>query len=253
MVEDIILTPELAELAGIHAGDGYLRYKGPIKEIDISGSVEEKDYYDFQVIPTFNRLFRLKIKGRFFPSRNTYGFRCHDSNMLETFRELGFPSGKKTTIVKIPKQILNSADQKIICAFLRGYFDTDGSLTFDKKIRNSSQFQRTYNYYPRLMFTTCSQELGNGFKYLTEKLGFHCKVYAYDPPKETESLKYKLQITGNKALFKWLELIGSNNHTKISRYEIWSKFGFCPPSTTYQERIDILKGRLDPHSFYMGP
>lgn len=63
----------LAEIAGIHAGDGYLRNDGMRREWDIRGSVDEKEYYDKHVIPLFNHVFDLDIKGRFFLPRNTYG------------------------------------------------------------------------------------------------------------------------------------------------------------------------------------
>ena len=51
------ITPELAEIFGIHVGDGYLRYHGRTKELDISGSYEEKSYYDNHMIPLFNKTF----------------------------------------------------------------------------------------------------------------------------------------------------------------------------------------------------
>lgn len=67
-------TPELAEVCGIHAGDGYLRNKNYNRELDISGSFEEQVYYDEHVIPLFSKVFGIDITGRAFPSRGTYGF-----------------------------------------------------------------------------------------------------------------------------------------------------------------------------------
>ena len=63
----------LTEVCGIHTGDGYLRNDGRRKEWDISGSVEEKEYYDKHVVPLFNKVFNLNIESRIFKSRNTYG------------------------------------------------------------------------------------------------------------------------------------------------------------------------------------
>ncbi|MFH1064641.1 MAG: LAGLIDADG family homing endonuclease [Candidatus Woesearchaeota archaeon] len=244
------ITPELAEIAGIHAGDGYLRYRGKRKEVDISGGIDEKEYYDQHVIPLFNRAFGLSIRGRYFRSRNTYGFRTSDLQPINMLSKLGFPSGKKTTIVKVPREVLDSSDSRVIASFLRGYFDTDGCLTFDKKINNVSDFQRRRHYYPRLMFSTCSMNLNLGFQRLIHELGFVCRVYRYKPRKETESLKYKLQLTGKEVLYDWMRLIGSRNPSKMSRYLIWQRFGFCPPDTSYEERVAILRGELDPHSYY---
>ena len=59
----INISPELAEICGIHAGDGYLRVRERNKgEVDISRALEEKEYYDNHVIPLFNKVF--KVLGR---------------------------------------------------------------------------------------------------------------------------------------------------------------------------------------------
>jgi len=248
-LKQMIINPEIAEICGIHAGDGYLRYSGKYREFDVSGGVEEKGYYDEHVIPLFNKTFNLSLKGKFYPSRNTYGFATSNPLVINALKNLGFPSGKKTLIVNIPKPILNGTGE-LWTPFLRGYFDTDGCLTFDRKIYNSSIFKKTRNYYPRLMFTTCSKNLAQSFKYLSELLGFKTCTYLYYPKIPTENVRYKIQITGLKALNKWMKLIGTKNPSKFSRYLIWKKFGFCPPNTTYQQRIDILNGKLDPESLY---
>ena len=61
------LTPELAEICGIHAGDGYLRCRERNRgEIQICGNLEEQGYYDNHVIPLFNNFFNLNIKGKKF-------------------------------------------------------------------------------------------------------------------------------------------------------------------------------------------
>ncbi|MBU1974125.1 MAG: hypothetical protein KKH52_01905, partial [Nanoarchaeota archaeon] len=196
------ITPELAEIAGMHAGDGYLRYEGKRKEFDISGGYEEREYYDDYIIPLFNKLFGLSIKGKFFPSRGTYGFVVRKKYVLDKLKDLDFPSGKKTTIVAVPKIILESSNKLIISAFLRGYFDTDGCVTFSRKPRNASDFQQKYHYYPRIMFTTCSENLKNGFIILAEKLGFSYQWYLHKSKIKTENDRYKIQICGKGALLK---------------------------------------------------
>jgi len=247
------ITPELAEMAGIHAGDGYLRYAGRRKEIDISGGVDEKEYYDTHVIPLFNNFFGLDIQGRLFLTRNTYGFVIRNKRIIQIFKKLGFPSGKKSTIVKCPTIIQNSSDFGILRRFIRRYFDTDGSLTFDKKIFLQDAFKKTKNFYPRLMFTCASRNLTEDFLKIVHKLGFKATCSVHCPKKTTESIRYKMQLVGVKNLNKWIKEIGTKNPTKYSRYLIWKKFGFCPPNTTYKQRINILKGNLNPHSLYVGP
>jgi hypothetical protein len=49
-------------------------------------------------------------------------------------------------------------------------------------------------------------------------------------------------------LNQWMKLIGTKNPVKLSRYLIWKKHGFCPTNTNFQQREDILKGKLDIYS-----
>ncbi|MCD4666880.1 hypothetical protein K8R47_03655 [archaeon] len=243
---------ELAEIVGIHAGDGYLRYKGKRKEIDISGGYEEKEYYDKHVIPLFNETFGLSISGKFFPSRSTYGFVIRDINVLNLFKEFGFPSGKKSYIVKCPKFILKSKNNELLRSFIRGCFDTDGSLTFDKKICNKDNFKKTRNFYPRLIFSSTSKDLSYNFFKIINILGFKAKIYIKKSRKKTENLKYIVQLNGVNNLIKWLSEIEIKNTSKFSRYLVWKEFGFCPPNTTYKQRLNILNGNLDPNQLYEG-
>jgi len=37
-----------------------------------------------------------------------------------------------------------------------------------------------------------------------------------------------------------MNFIGFNNPVHITKYQIWKKFGFCPPNTNLQHRIRIL-------------
>lgn len=242
------IIPEIAEICGIHAGDGHLRRNG--KGFEISGSYEEKEYYDQHIIPLFNSLFDLNIKGKFFPTKGTYGFSISSKAIIFFLISFGFPKGKKDDIVQIPEQILHSQDPTIRRAFLRGIFDTDGCITFDKRIYNTSIFKKTRNYYPRILFSTISKKLAIGIKQLCEKEGFICKIYIYKSKKQTESLKYKLQIVGINNLERWMNVITPQNPVKVSRYIIWKKYGFCPTNTNYKERTKILKGELDPNLFY---
>ena len=97
---------EIAEICGIHAGDGYLRNDGKRRELDISGNIEEKEYYDKHIIPLFNKFFNIQSKGRYFPYRNTYGFVIRDIKIIEFMNKLGFPYGAKSLKVKVPSFIL---------------------------------------------------------------------------------------------------------------------------------------------------
>lgn len=237
----ISLTPDLAEICGIHAGDGYMRTRERNKgEIDISGNVEEKEYYDNHVIPIFNKIFNLNIKGRLF-SRGTYGFVCYIKKVRDKFLEMGFPDGKKSLIVRVPKLILNSKDNILYAIFLRGLLDTDGHIGFIK--RNSGKyckFKMNHNYYPMIYLNTISKQLAKDSSYMLNFLDINHFINIYNPKKINEHKRYSIIINGVKRLEKWMKLIGSKNPVKYSRYLIWKKFGFCPTHTTLAQRKDIL-------------
>ena len=62
--------------------------------------------------------------------------------------------------------------------------------------------------------------------------------------------RYRVALSGKDNLSKFLQLIGFRNPKHLTKIEIWNKFGFYPPRLSYQQRLDILKGKLDPKKFY---
>jgi intein/homing endonuclease len=239
------VSGDLAEICGIHAGDGYLRNDGKRAELDISGNTEEKEYYDKHVIPLFNRTFKIKIKGRFFYSRNTYGFVIRNKNIVKILNEIGFPYGKKTYTVKIPSIITKSNDTNLFKRFLRGLFDTDGCLTFDKE-------HKKIHYYPRIIIPTTSFSLFKGICFLLNKIEIPYNIQFYRSKNPKEKISYRIWIRGKERLEKWMKLIDIKNTSKSSRYLVWKKYGFCPPNTTLKQRKEIIYNNLSPNVFY-GP
>lgn len=60
---------------------------------------------------------------------------------------------------------------------------------------------------------------------------------------------YHIVVDGGINVKKWFEIIGSKNPKHITKYQIWKKFGFCPPKTTIIQRKEILKNKISPY-FY---
>ncbi|MDO8623046.1 MAG: LAGLIDADG family homing endonuclease [archaeon] len=237
----IEMTPDLAEICGIHAGDGYLRLREKNKgEVDISGNIEEKEYYDNHVVLLFNNTFNLSIKGRYF-SRGSYGFVCYKKEVRETLMNLGFPSGKKSLFVNVPNLILNSEDKTLMCRFLRGLFDTDGNLSFRKSYNHSDKFKNKNNYYPTIKLTTISGQLAEGTIKMLNQLNIIFYYYNRESKKPNENKKHVIVISGLDGLNKWMDLIGIKNPVKSSRYLVWKKQGFCPTNTTLKQREELLK------------
>lgn len=244
-------SPDLAEICGIHAGDGYLRNKDYKRELDISGGVDEKEYYDCHVVPLFEKVFNINIKPKFFPQRHTYGFVIRDKEIIEFMHSLGFPYGKKTFIVKVPDFVLDSRSLDIIYRFIRGVFDTDGCLTFGKRAGGGYRPElKIKHYYPVISLSICSEPLCSDVKSLFDKTGFNCRSRIQKTKAKNESDKYQLYLRGVPNLENWINNIGFKNTSKFSRYKIWKKFGFCPTNLTFEQRRQILNNELDPNMFY---
>lgn len=244
----------LAEVCGIHAGDGYLRNDGKGRELTIEGSFEEKGYYDEHVVPLFNKVFNIDIKNcKFHPLRGTYGFSIRNLEVIEFMHKLGFPYGNKSLIVKSPNFIFEKSI--FIRYFLRGYFDTDGCLTFSNKSSEGySEFKRTKHYYPNIRFSTVSKYLFFDINSMLKQNNFSFFNNFYKPKKETENLRHSTILSGVKLMMNFLNEIGTKNPVKYSRYLVWKKYGFCPTKTTYTQRLKMVEGSLNPEEFYFkGP
>ena len=248
---DESILPDLAEICGIHAGDGYLRNDGRRRELDISGGFEEKEYYDSHVIPLCEKVFSTNITGRYFKSRNTYGFVIRDKDIVNFMLSLGFPNGKKTLTVKAPEFVMTSRNLDIIYRFIRGVFDTDGCLNFRKREgSNYAKCDKLKHSYPRIQISLCSKYLIDDLADLLTRTGFQFRKYHQKIKIDNHNSQFKIYLRGYQNLENWMFNIGIKNTSKLSRFNIWKKFGFCPSYTTFEQRTQILNNELDPNLFY---
>lgn len=139
-----------------------------------------------------------------------------------------------------------------ICSFLRGYFATDGCLTFTRMRGKYCYFKKTFHHYPKISFNTVSLNLWLDLQRLLDIIGFTYTINTYKPKKSTENIKYRIDLNGNENLELWMKEIGINHPDKFNRYLIWTKFGFCPINLSSEEKKNILKGHINPYSYY-GP
>jgi hypothetical protein len=233
----------ISEACGIHAGDGYMRDEGIRREIDISGNVDEADYYLDHVCPIFSDIFGVEICPRFFPHRNTFGFVLRGKDFTNVLHEFGFSYGNKTKTVAVPNRILITQDRLIYSSFLRGILDTEGHIGFRRYYgKGYDSFKTTHKVYPFISIATVSKQLHEDLKVMLNFLGFTFNSNFYQPKKKGQSSVYKITLNGINNMNKWMEEIGSKNNSKFSRYQIWEKFGFCPTNLSYAQRKDILNG-----------
>ncbi|MBI4158910.1 hypothetical protein HY500_01475 [Candidatus Woesearchaeota archaeon] len=124
--EKIIKEPRmnrlLAEIFGILNGDGHISKVN--HEICVVGSALEKDYLLY-VKNMFEKNLNLKFKIE--QQNNKLKVRTYSKNLANLLNtKYGIPKGNKLGKLKVPKQVYKS--KKLLTSYVRGLFDTDGSI-----------------------------------------------------------------------------------------------------------------------------
>jgi len=165
---------------------------------------------------------------------------------------MGFPVGRKASTVRVPTTIMETNDMAIRKAFLRGYFDADGCMSFEKGFHvKNSKFKRTHHYYPRIAMASVSRDLIYlDIKFLLESINFRCRIHDDKPRGKTKRTTYVLVLKGSQQFERWMLEIGSSNPVHLTKYQVWKKFEFCPTRTTLAQRLAMLSSELDPEFFY---
>ncbi|MBR9692150.1 hypothetical protein GOV06_05190 [Candidatus Woesearchaeota archaeon] len=245
---------KLAEFIGWHIGDGCLSISKKRYQYFLTGDiVEEYSFYKNIIVPTFNDLFGAffdkKIKLRKYKSNNVCGIYIGNKNFVKVLNEnIGIKSGKKINIT-IP-EIIKSKNQKI--AFLRGLFDTDGSIYYCKsnfKTKKRSLFT-IFHYKPKIKLATISKELIEQVYDLLIGLGFSPMIRKPAKQKKNENIMYGVELYRIADTKKWINEIGFKNSKHLTKVLLHKKFGFCPPYSKIKQRKDMLDGKLNPLTFY---
>ncbi|UCD03956.1 MAG: hypothetical protein JSW73_05470 [Candidatus Woesearchaeota archaeon] len=229
------LTKDLAEFIGICIGDGCISVNKRYSELSVCGdSIEEREYYDKTVIPLFNKtigkpLLDYKLSGRDYSKNGVYGFKIFNKAVVDYLRNIGLKPGKKTNI-EIPERLMT---ESLIRNVLRGIFDTDGTVYFNK----STSGKHTQ---PRIKISSTSKNLIFQIKQISEKLGF--RPYFKKPYKGKRDLNpvYSLVLYKKEDINRWIKEIGFNNPKHTSKIDIWKKIGKGLPRSNLKERKSII-------------
>jgi intein/homing endonuclease len=216
----------LAELAGAFAGDGWISRGNSGSTLFISGNPkDERNYYDNRIVPLLNETFKVKIRAREFRYWGTYGILTCNKNVLESFLKLGFTTGKKAFCVKVPDCIKeNNALHK---HFIRGLFDTDGCIYFQRSYGDSSSmWQKKYRHRPVVSISTISLCLYEELCSMLNSLGF--KFYKKKPHKgkTNKNLVYTLKVESKENVKKWFSEIKPANEKHLNRFNKWLEKGY---------------------------
>lgn len=204
----------LAEFFGILTGDGFMnQYKRPdrtISVIEISGNrIKDYDYMENFVAPLIKRLFNLRPLFYSRESQNTIRIIINSKGVVLFLKHLDFPLGNKGQITP-PKWIIKNP--KFFSVFIRGVFDTDGSLSLKNKEGKK---------YPVVGLSSNSKVLLETIKEFLESCGISCYFGSYVKISKCNEQKfnYKLQISGKKNISLFFNKIGSNNPRNRIKYK----------------------------------
>jgi len=215
----IKLNPKIAELIGMHVGDGTLYRTKTSIVWELRGSLDEKDYYRNHVKKLLESIFKgveFKPKFRSGGKQGCFGIQTSKKEISEFFVQYGFLPGSKTHSVRIPNYIIK-ANKSIQYAFIRGLFDTDGYLRFER-INNNKNYT-----YPKIEFGSASIQLRDDVFILLSKLGY--RLYKWG-----KKDYYKLCLAGIDNLDKFIKEIAPRNVKHLNKHGFWKVHGHNNPS-----------------------
>jgi intein/homing endonuclease len=198
---NITLNAAISELIGAFIGDGFTNHYGGMYVVQFTGHAElDEHYYNkrlapiiHQMCPSANPIIRSY--------ENTIRLTIYSKELHELLvKRFGFPKGRKTEVVRIPDEILES-EQSNIRHCIRGIFDTDGSVFFDRRI----VYKRPY---PRICLHVVSQPLIQQVHHLLIEDGIQSRM-TWDGT--------RLHINGQTNCRRFCNLIGFSNKRHLSK------------------------------------
>ncbi len=150
-----MLSEEEPEILGIMFGDGSLSRTERSAQIAITGNkIDDRNYLLGHVRPLFLKNFDLELTSRFRHGENTMDLYRHSKKIASILHSWGMPFGLKKLVVLVPKLEVTPKP------FIRGIFDTDGSV------------YRKYGPYAQIQFKAVSKSLMSFIREHLVSLGF---------------------------------------------------------------------------------
>ena len=181
---------ELFEFLGAMVGDGWIGIYGGRKQVNICGNLRDEKQYMEHLRGLIRFLFGVSSHLKFRPKENVFYLMMNSSVIFDFFREkFDFPAGSKDKFntSKFPASWEYQKD------VIRGIFDTDGSIYFDKSNK--------YKYpYPIIDITSKNSELLSWLEDCLKRNGF--PVF---------SGRRTVRLKGRKNIEKWFGEINPSN------------------------------------------
>jgi intein/homing endonuclease len=202
------LDAEVAELLGLHAGDGYIS----CEVWGIRCNIQDENMAE-RIIQLTRSVLGVEPCVRI--RENTFEIRNGQKQTIRFFQKYGFSEGKKAYVARIPIQMIDANNSEIIKAFLRGLFSADGSFSFRK--RDSS---------PRIDLAVRSRLLRDQFVMLAEKIGFmfnKCDAIRVQKGFTTKSTGafFNANLCSKNKVNKWMTTVGTICDSHIKKFQLW--------------------------------
>jgi hypothetical protein len=237
------IDEDMAEILGMHIGDGCISVNERYKEYYLGGDlIEEREYHDNWVAPLFNRkvsipIYNKKVNYKEHPKVGIYGFHIFDEKIVNFFNSLGIKSGSKIN-VQIPKTILKN--NSLSLRFLRGLFDTDGTIYFDK----NRSCKNPVNNQPVIKLGSVSKKLISQVYRLLKRNGLHPRFKKAYKGKRDKNVVYSILLYRRNDILYFIKNIGFKNPKHYTKWLVFKKQGYCPPHTKIAYRKKILSKSL---------
>jgi intein/homing endonuclease len=176
--------------------------------------VLDRDYFHNILLPRKKRLYGLEgivVKDK----KREIMLRFYSVELYKCFERLGVQGGNKRDIW-VPEFIMKG-NKKLQASFIRGLFDSDGSLAFKKR-------HKQFKYYPVITITMKSKQLCEDVKILLEENGVEFTASdadGYDARVGKKYERHQIDINGVKRLNHWMDRIGFRNKRHLQKYEFW--------------------------------
>ena len=217
-MQNIKLNKEICEFIGAFIGDGYMGNYGVRKNqflVGITGDKKlDEDYLKNYLAPLIKRNFPFTNPNIYYrKDENSLMLRIYSKKLFHLFLGLGFLPGKKSDKAKIPQPIMENWEY--LKYTIRGIFDTDGCIFFDKREVYSKP-------YPRITLQMASIPLINQLEHCLSK-----KFKLYVNKNNRDSYRNYIEIYGHEQLETFLKEIGFSNERHLNKLK-------CPRSSVVE-------------------
>ncbi len=204
---------ELAEFLGIVSGDGYMNHYPEQDKyvLEIAGhSEEDRDYLTHYVVELVTRLFNIKPAIVFRKTEKSMYVRVISKGIISFLSSAGFKKGYKGNF-EVPDWILK--DESFFISYIRGYFDTDSSVTF---LRN----RKTVAPYPKISLASISENSTASINEFLNRKGFKTNIHierGFDKRTQKNKEINRITLNGRGNMKKWVEIVGFHNPKHVKK------------------------------------